>query len=73
MIRPKPQAHVQTMTKEPAKFQIDPYKTCMESSSHKVPTICSQKPKSKKENNSARRIPKEKKKKKKIRICLCYI
>ena len=24
---PKPQAHLQTLTKEPAKFQIDLYKT----------------------------------------------
>ena len=48
---PKSHAYLQIMTKEPAKFQFDWYKT-MKSCTHKVPTICSQMPKSEKENNS---------------------
>ena len=35
---PKPHAHLQTMTKGPAKFQIDRYKT-VGVAAHKVPSV----------------------------------
>ena len=58
-LMPKSHACLQTMTKESAKFQIDQSKTVW---GHKVPTICHQMPKSKKEKSSARWTPTEKQK-----------
>ena len=52
---PKPHAYLQTMIKEPTKFQIDRYKSVWGVAHikypHPVPTICFQMPKSKNRSN----------------------